>query len=156
MFLILLVRAACCWSTVIHFSRRSWKWSNKQRAGESRNRSREIDRAYLKCTEAEAHRNYRESVSQISRALARHERGPRRLSDYLNATICMQRRRRGRTWPTNYGRSGFAAPGQMASRCSPGVDDYFISRGWTHRRGPTALIINRMDHESRINIARTY
>lgn len=41
--------------------------------GESRNRSREIDRAYLKCTEAEAHRNYRESVSEISRALARHE-----------------------------------------------------------------------------------
>ena len=78
--------------------------------------------------EAEAHRNYRESVSRISRAIAKHVRGLRRLSDYLNATICM-RRRQGSDAFTHSRRVTIGVircAWPMASRCSPNADDYLI------------------------------
>lgn len=99
---------------VVYFNRRPWKRSNKQRAGESLGPvARNWSRTFKMHREAEAHRNYRESVSRISRALARHVRGPRRLSDYLNAAICMRRRsgkRRVHAWPTSYDRSDPSRP----------------------------------------------
>lgn len=72
----------------------------------------------------EAHRNYRESVSRISRLCARGRHGPRRLSDYLNATICM-RRRRARAWPrvTDELRPMLSYGGAMVFFLS---DDYLI------------------------------
>lgn len=111
------------------------KWSNKRQSaarGPAGPVAREIDRAHLKCTAAEAHRNYRESVSRISRAHPPHTRetaraaavaavaaaasGSRRLSDYLNATICM-RRRRARV--TDELRSQRLLPADGESRCVP-------------------------------------
>lgn len=154
---IFLFRAARCWCTTVYFSRRENRATSNE-LGESLGPvARNWSRAFKMHCEAEAHRNYRESVSRILRALARHVRGPRRLSDYFNAAICMRwgsGKWRVRAWPTSYDRSDSSHPAN--GRYSPSADDYLILQCWTHRRGLTALIMNRVDYENRINFARAY
>lgn len=96
--------------------------SNKQRVEESLGPvARNWSCVFKMHHEVEAHRNYRESVSWISRALARHVRGPSRLSDYLNTTTCMRWRGgavRSHVTDEIYSQSDSSRP--MASRCSTG------------------------------------